>query len=460
MHSLAEDLPRFEELLKTIKPNFLLLGAMSICLPGAIACAKRAKLEFGDQICIILGGWHASETVYRNEHGQIQHHAGSPVRLMAEGTIDSVFDFVVSGQSEFLIAWLGENVRKGSLHIDASHIEELGQVPGDWILSWAESGREYAISSNHIPIKRNGLPVPCEMFGVRSAFDVFQGRLTAHVFSDTGNGCIYDCAFCSERSRATGGLQELETASDRLYAQFERAVSVIRSDTPSQKASAFVEDSTLLGGSKRQLTHLIELLSSGTLDLRFGGQLTIDQIIGRFDILRDLKSVGLDYLFVGLETSTPSAIGGLSKDVSVNGDSWLSRSYKAFDTLSSIELKIGIAVLFGLGESHTSRLDLIERVTQWRKAYGWPILMSLNWAVQHPLKGRDLGMGYNYTQWGIPAGPWVDAFADFGEASAIYPIAGHAPPILGEVQEVADRYREASNQVHNFEAEVDGTINR
>src|SRR5690242_4699397 len=43
MHSLREDMPSLEELLLRERPNLLLIGAMSVCLPGAIACAARAK---------------------------------------------------------------------------------------------------------------------------------------------------------------------------------------------------------------------------------------------------------------------------------------------------------------------------------------------------------------------------------------------------------------------------------
>ena len=42
MRSL-EEMAEFEEKLRTIRPNLLLIGAMSLCLPGAIACAQKAK---------------------------------------------------------------------------------------------------------------------------------------------------------------------------------------------------------------------------------------------------------------------------------------------------------------------------------------------------------------------------------------------------------------------------------
>src|SRR5690242_9998802 len=48
MHSLREDAPIFEQLLQHVQPNLLLVGAMSLSLPGAIACCRKAKEIFGD----------------------------------------------------------------------------------------------------------------------------------------------------------------------------------------------------------------------------------------------------------------------------------------------------------------------------------------------------------------------------------------------------------------------------
>jgi hypothetical protein len=57
------------------------------------------------------------------------------------------------------------------------------------------------------------------MFGITASFDVFDGRLTGHVFSDTGSGCVFDCHFCSERRSITGRLAQPDTAAHRLVLQ-------------------------------------------------------------------------------------------------------------------------------------------------------------------------------------------------------------------------------------------------
>lgn len=448
MHSLKEDTPVFERMLEKIQPNLLLIGAMSICLPGAVACAKKAKEMFGDEICVVLGGRHASETIYLTRDGTIKHHFSSPLRLMAEGYIDQVFDLVVSGEGEYIIASIGEIVgnldqRKISPAKISKYLQEISQVQGRWIIGWVDEIKEIrVIEGRGGQFDRNYLPSPAEMFGVGSAFKVFPGRLTAHVFSDTSSGCVYDCTFCSERRSVCGPFVQLDTGADRLFKQLKGAVDVISQDSPSFKASAFVEDSTMLGGSNFALNRLVKLLSEEKLDLRFGGQLTIDQILSKIEILKALKEVDLDYLFIGMETLEPRLVGGMSKDVKSGKDTWLKRTEKVIETLNSLEIQCGIALLFGLGEDHNIRIKLLHQINQWRKDYGMPDPIAFNWAVQHPLKGNDGGTGYRYTEWGIPPGPWLEVFHDFGEASVLYPLAGQKPPFLNEVREIVNFYHE------------------
>jgi hypothetical protein len=87
-------------------------------------------------------------------------------------------------------------------------------------------------------------------------------------------------------------------------------------------------------------------------------------------------------------------------------------------------------------------MRLLHQLAMWKQEYGVPQPVSLNWAVQHPLKGEDGGASYRYYKWGMSTNEWIDAFADFGEASTEYPIAGQKPPVLNEVLEISQFYRE------------------
>lgn len=444
MHSLKEDLPRFEELLVKIQPNVLLIGAMSICLPGAIACAKMAKELLGDMVCVILGGRHATESIYLSQDGAVIHHPGSPLRLMVENRIEKVFDLVVSGEGEHLVAWVGEKIYDLEQHNTPpakifSHLQGINQVPGRWIVGWVnDSGQIQTVKGRCGNFDRNNLPSPAEMFGVGSFFNVFDGKPTAHIFSDMGSGCVHDCEFCSERRSVTGPIIQPESSVERLFRQMKSATATINEDHPGLRASAFIEDSTILGGSCSSLNQLARFLSSSELDLRFGGQLTIDQILSRGEVLKGLKEVGLDYIFTGVETLNPESVGGISKDIRKKNDSWLVRTEKAINLLSSMGIQCGSSLLFGLGESHDSRVKLLHQIEDWQKTYSAPKPIAINWAVQHPLHGDDGGTGYRYDSWGIPQGEWAVAFDIFGEASVLYPLAGQKRPLLEEVQEIAN----------------------
>lgn len=95
-----------------------------------------------------------------------------------------------------------------------------------------------------------------------------------------------------------------------------------------------------------------------------------------------------------------------------------------------------------MGESHRERIRFLSKIDKWRRYYGAPDPVSINWAVQHPLKGNDGGTAYRYINWGTPPGPWLEVFRDFGEASVLYPLAGQSSPRFEEIQELALLYKE------------------
>jgi B12-binding domain/radical SAM domain protein len=450
LRSFGGEVSRLQHRLETLRPHLLLIGSMSICLPGAVACARLARQCLGDRVCVVLGGRHPTETIYLHKD-RVTHHSGSPLRLMAEGAIPEVFDVVVAGDGEHLVAALGEVVARtvahgGAASRAAEDLASLSQVPGRWIIGTCRGGHvETAVGRGPSLPYAEMLP-PCALFGVRARFNVFGGRPTAHVFSDVGGGCIFDCTFCSERRLAMGPLRDPEASADRLAEQVAAAARVIAEDYPGQGASAFVEDSTFLSYVPRLVERFVARMASARLDMRLGGQLTIDQVLARPPMLRALRSVGLEYLFVGLETFSPAEVGGMSKDVRRNRGGWIARAEEAFTRLREAGIRGGVAVLFGLGESHASRLALIEQMRLWRRAFGMPYPISMNWAVQHPLFGHDGGSGYTYTDWALPGPEFVDAFRDFGEASWRYPLAGVPRPCLAEVIEIRDAVTDLLDQ--------------
>lgn len=446
MHSFEDDVSTFMDMIIRLRPNLLLIGAMTVCLPGAIACAKIAREILGNKVCIVLGGRHVSESVYLDRSGVVSHHSSSPLLLMAEKRIQRVFDIVISGEGEYIIARIGEIIdsldrQNLSLSFIDKYLGNASSVSGKWIIGSVTNYQIHTVASLGIPIDKDSLPSPCDIFGIHSSFDIFGDRMTAHVFSDNSCGCVFNCNFCSESRSVTGPITQIDTGSERLYKQMQCAVKVVSEDTPDKKTSAFIEDSTILAGSAYSLRQLINLLNYSKIDIRFGGQFTIDQIFNKVEILRELKMVGLDYLFIGIETLDPTLIGGMSKDTQNMGCAWIDRVEKAICILSALDIKCGSAILFGLGESHQSRIHLFKKLQDWKQRYNSPNPISINWAVQHPLCGNDGGMNYSYLDWCIPSDEWLKVFSNFGEASVLYPLAGQKTPIFEEVQEVSELYQ-------------------
>jgi hypothetical protein len=83
----------------------------------------------------------------------------------------------------------------------------------------------------------------------------------------------------------------------------------------------------------------------------------------------------------------------------------------------------------------------LDAVVEARRQTGCPAFLSANWAVQHPLRGQTGGLEYDYLDWGTPAGPYLDNFHHFGEASLNYCLENQAPPEIHELEEIVHKLR-------------------
>ena len=317
-------------------------------------------------------------------------------------------------------------------------LDTLRMAPGKWIAGTLISNQISTVTSVGLPINYNGLPSGAEMFGVSAAFDIFDYAPTAHVFSDIGGGCIYDCTFCSERFSVVGAPRQMKTSADRLYRQIDSARRLVdHTHGVHSPMGAFVEDSTFLGWSPSLIGKFGELSQEAGLRTRIGGQATIDQIIRKSTDYQSLTESGLEYLFIGLETPLPTKIGGLHKDIGSKYGSWMDRAEQAMDQLGEAGIDVGVSLLFGLGEGVAERDIMFRALERWR-ASGLLKTVSMNWAVQHPLKASVTGPQYTYLDWPLSKGPLANLMRNFGEASDCYPIEGADIPTIPEVNHIIE----------------------
>ncbi|MGY4567215.1 adenosylmethionine decarboxylase [Bradyrhizobium sp. USDA 3256] len=446
-------------LLDEVRPNLFLIGAMSICFKGAIETAAFVREALGDDVCIVLGGRHATETIFLKGL-EVQHHAASPLRLTCDGQIPDLFDVVLSGDAEHFIVGIGELVAKTAVKQHArsarTRLDELAALPGRWVAGTVTDGAIQCVRSTGVEIDYHQLPSPSAMFGIRGGFDVFDRVPTAHVFSDVGPGCIYDCSFCSERIGVVGAPQQLQSSGVRLHQQLLAARQVVDEDYSAETGvAAFVEDSTFLTWNPKLVRQFEELVCGSGVEVRLGGQATIDQIIRSPDIASTLRRTGLEYMFIGLETPLPDKIGGLHKDIGHKNASWMDRANTAVEILGDAGISVGVSLLFGLGEGMKERQLLFDALDRWKSA-GLLSAISMNWAVQHPLRNTVLAKEYTYLDWAISPGPMLPLLRHFGEASERYPIAGGSIPQEAEVREIVGIISEIGSRDNTQSSRTEG----
>lgn len=412
-----EDLDHFKQKLSEIRPNILLMSVMTLSMPGAIEFAKAAKEIVGDELIIIIGGKHINETTFLTG-SYLNKNSPSPILFPLDGITEHFFDFAIAGEAEAILAGLlgtiGEQLKRGS-SIATIKSERLPPIsaPGRWLLVQACS-QQIAIQTGDSTLDID-CKYPFELFVHDSVFDVLGGTSTAHLYSYMGNGCPMDCFFCSERRMVNGKPNFTSKAADRLAEQLRQ----LPFEYPF--SSAFVEDSILLGGDTRLWDRLFQLLKDTEKITPFGCQLTIDLILHSksLNFLRDLAGVGLRYVFFGMETLDPAIAAQMSKNVAKKY-SWFDRTAAVIELLSSLNLDVGVSLLFGLGENQEQRLQHLSELRRWQVEFGQPKVVSMNFATKHPLmKGEPLP---TYLEWGTAVdSPRLQYYTRlFGEASELY----------------------------------------
>ena len=435
----------FIQRLCDLRPNLLLIGTMSIGFAGAIEIAKIAKSMFGEDIFVVLGGKHVNETFFQ-KNGAIRQLSISPLKLMSSQVIPKVFDIIVSGDGEEIIWQIGRAVgyalSKGLQLRSAYQFQGLGEARGKWIAGWLdESDSVHTLKSRQLPLDNDSLPSTIRLFKSSSNFDVFDADITMHTMSYLSPGCIYNCHYCSEGCKINGGARQRETAPRRLHRNLMDVESVGRAKYNSRRISAFVEDSILLGGCNDLLIKFADLLSEHPINVVWGCQFTIDKLLDddTQHVVCRLSTLGLKYIFVGLETGDESIAISLSKSKPNSSLSWMERNENVIKFLRGLGISYGVSLLFGLGETHASRMNLMATIGTWKSKYSLPNVISMNLAVQHPLQKYDL---YDYVNWGTPANSdYLSIFTTiFGEASEKYPLPNVGLPSIQDLEELHDSY--------------------
>ena len=449
MNYFKDEIQEFIDLIIEERPNLLFIGAMTLSYPGAIALAECAKEILKDEVFIVLGGKHCNETFW-SSNNKFYHNNGSPLKniVINRNTTKNVFDLVVSGDGEEIIVQIGEIIgrltsEEKNLSVFYSYIDKLKQAKGNWVAGWVDSSYTICqIKGAGIPLNYDEMPIPSIVFGLTANFPVFEADITGHAYSDMSKGCIYDCYFCSEGNSINGSLHQQSTAPERLYKQFQKIKEVGTKENLAKVISAFVEDSIILSGNIHLLKEFNRLLSEKPLDIKWGCQFTIDVFLHpeMIEVVKALKKNGLVYIMFGMETINEEIALKMSKNSHKN-ENWKIRNEKAMDQMSRLGLKAGFCILWGLGEHQSDRKKHLKTLQKWQDKYRVPNVISLNWAVKHPLRSQNTTVS-NYLEWGTPANSeYLELYIElFGEASVNYNLTNVQNAPLNELQSLKELY--------------------
>jgi len=456
------------ERLDTLQPNLVLIGAMTLGMPGAVEVAQAVRKHRGDDCLVVLGGKHANETLSPWEGG-IQLGEASPVYLMETGRLPPVdgrpvFDVVVSGDGEGVVAALGRAVHAAATASRTARsvmdrLGDLGGAPGEWVLGAMTPGGAAFLSSSK-PLDREALPTAPGVFGVQSAFPVFGGVPTGHAYSDMGRGCRHNCFFCSERVGVNGPLRRDGDPVGRLVRHL-RDIWTAGGGEEGAAVAAFVEDSILLGGDDLLIAEFVRRMSDTPLpELRIGVQLSVADIqrLAEAGTLAGLREVGCDYVAFGMETINEVVASRMSKHG--RRGHWAEANRRALDALADTGMRAGVFVLWGLGETQAERIRQLRQLQAWRAGHhGQPCAIGLNWATLHPggipkrahahsawptldREAPAVRRLPDFLDWGTPPdSPLLPLLVEmFGEASACLPYYEGRVPEEGQLRELRELY--------------------
>jgi radical SAM superfamily enzyme YgiQ (UPF0313 family) len=386
--------------LKRINPKVVLISAVSPAHRYAIDIARTVRKHLPGCI-IVLGGRHADETIGLDPTTQeLTLRPSSTLSKMADGSIEPVIDFIISGEGYYALDVLMKAI---SLAMDISTktvnvtsvLDVLsdfsplfGPVPGraliaapypDTIHYWPLTGYKIDLSA---------LPSPYKAFAIRARFPIFEtdGHIARTAHFMVTNACPYHCFYCSESASVVGNFNSFK--DEDINQAVERMLDYLQ-----YGAEAFFFDDSLFWGGNvgliinfcREWIKIREeaawssspevILMGRTVDRRkllsmeWGAQLTVDFIAGRRSevamiILDTMRQAGCTYLYIGIESMSEEVIKNVHKNVKRNRP-WDERVRIALGLSRHAGIRVGSSILFGLeGETQETIEETIDKVEE------------------------------------------------------------------------------------------------
>lgn len=406
-------------LLKNVRPKVVLISAVSPAHRYAIDIARTVREHLPDCL-IILGGRHADETIKLDpETHELQLQPTGTLNKIIEGSIESVIDFILSGEGYYALDVLMKAISLAmdipTKTVDVTSVLDvlsdfsplLGPAPGQALITAPRPDTVHLWPINGHQIDLSALPSPYKAFAIRARFPIFEtdGHISRTAHFMVTNACPYHCLYCSEGVSVVGSFNSfkdtnLDQALDRMLEYIQYGAEAV-----------FFDDSIFWGGSvgliinfcrewnkireaaARENSPEVTLLGRTVdrrklLDLEWGAQLTVDFLAGRktevsMILLDSMRQAGCTYLYIGIESMSEVVIESVHKNVSRKRP-WDERVRIALGLSRQAGIRVGSSILFGLdGETQETIKETIDKVEE-LLAEDLIVIASPNILTYHP----------------------------------------------------------------------------
>lgn len=409
---------RLGEFLRIRQPKVVMISNTSLGHPFAITIAERIKNELPNTI-VIIGGAHEDDTMKNiRSNGQIVLLKASTLRMLLEDGKKNLFDFIISGDAEYALAFvfriISKNIRttdgviskKEICNLLCNESHNLINLPGHFTLGYINEHDELTIHISHgYPIDYKLLPPIYRFFFARSRFDVFKKadgacKLTAHII--TTRSCPRSCIYCSEGNAVQqNGSRYLFSCDANDSAKYW--LEVIEEYLSYGVQAVFFDDSILFGGKKKKIVNfckeLFKVKKRGRIpdDFEWGAQLSVEDIInsdGEYtsdshEMLQWMLKAGCSYVYVGVESLDETVMVNVDKHRNICSSefehiNWEKKVERALEACRRSNIRVGVSIQFGLPGENDKTIDkTISGVGRFIRQ-GKIFMASPNVATYHP----------------------------------------------------------------------------
>ena len=388
--------------LKVLEPRVVLISTVSPGHRYAIDIARTVRQYLPDTL-IVLGGPHVDETMrYKVETQQLELAHSGTLQAIADGRVEPVFDFLISGDGYYALDLLMKAISiamemdgKTALVPDIVNVLDAlaptaGRVPGQAVIAAIDGAHVHAYPLRGRQIDLGELPSPYRAFAMRARFPIFQAddgsvQRTAHIMATTA--CPYHCCYCSEANTVVGQIQKF--VRDPIQAALDRVCEYVRYGAEAM----FFDDSIFWAGNTRQMAEFCNTLTAFKVDaatrhpeyhpwlkepsdwkrlikLQWGAQLTVEFLTSlqsrdrALELLRSMRAAGCTYIYFGIESLAPSIMTQVHKNLPRQaGPAWADKVRAALELVKKAGIRAGASVLFGLdGETRGTIDETVEGV--------------------------------------------------------------------------------------------------